>query len=88
MKEESVEFTDEFLTNKKLETEYSSNNLALESSIGIRPRPLICKPGNVNVTSCKSEPIESKRHWAPGAWQDATRTSAFQPYKVSHFLHE
>ena len=50
-----------------------------ETSIGIRPRPLICKPGNVE---CKSEPIERKWQWAPGAWQDATRTSAFQPYKV------
>lgn len=53
-----------------------------EASIGIRPRPLICKPGHVNV-GCKSEPLETKWHWAPGAWQDATRTSAFQPYKVS-----
>lgn len=50
------------------------------SAIGIRPKPMICKPENV---SCKSEPIETKWHWAPGAWQDATRTSAFQPYKVS-----
>lgn len=50
-----------------------------EGSIGIRPRPLICKPENID---CKSEPIETKWHWAPGAWQDATRTSAFQPYKV------
>lgn len=49
------------------------------SAIGIRPKPLICKPENV---SCKSEPIETKWQWAPGAWQDATRTSAFQPYKV------
>ena len=53
-----------------------------EASIGIRPRPLICKPGHVNV-GCKSEPLETKWHWAPGAWQDATRTSAFQPYKVN-----
>lgn len=51
------------------------------SAIGIRPKPLICKPENVNI-GCKSEPIETKWHWAPGAWQDATRTSAFQPYKV------
>lgn len=52
------------------------------SAIGIRPKPLICKPENV---SCKSEPIETKwapGHFALGAWQDATRTSAFQPYKV------
>ncbi|KYQ60441.1 hypothetical protein ALC60_00424, partial [Trachymyrmex zeteki] len=27
------------------------------------------------------EPLETKWHWAPGAWQDSTRTSAFQPYK-------
>jgi len=51
------------------------------SAIGIRPKPLICKPENVSI-GCKSEPIETKWHWAPGAWQDATRTSAFQPYKV------
>lgn len=50
-----------------------------DGSIGIRPQPLICKPENIG---CKSEPIETKWHWAPGAWQDATRTSAFQPYKV------
>lgn len=50
-------------------------------TIGIRPRPLMYKPENVNI-GCKSEPIETKWHWAPGAWQDATRTSAFQPYKV------
>lgn len=51
------------------------------SAIGIRPKPVIRKPENVSI-SCKSEPIETKWHWAPGAWQDATRTSAFQPYKV------
>lgn len=51
------------------------------SAIGIRPKPVIRKPENVNI-GCKSEPIETKWHWAPGAWQDATRTSAFQPYKV------
>ncbi|XP_012278165.1 ankyrin repeat family A protein 2 [Orussus abietinus] len=56
-----------------------------ESSIGIRPRPLICKPENVHI-GCKSEPIETKWHWAPGAWQDATRTSAFQPYKPPTLL--
>ncbi|OAD46965.1 Ankyrin repeat family A protein 2 [Eufriesea mexicana] len=56
-----------------------------ESTIGIRPRPLICKPENVNI-GCKSEPIETKWHWAPGAWQDATRTSAFQPYKPPTLL--
>ncbi|XP_020287870.1 DNA-binding protein RFXANK isoform X2 [Pseudomyrmex gracilis] len=53
------------------------------SAIGIRPKPLICKPENV---SCKSEPIETKWQWAPGAWQDATRTSAFQPYKPPTLL--
>lgn len=57
----------------------------VETSIGIRPKPLICKPENVNV-NCKSEPIETKWHWAPGAWQDATRTSAFQPYKPPTLL--
>lgn len=56
-----------------------------ESTIGIRPRPLICKPENVDI-GCKSEPIETKWHWAPGAWQDATRTSAFQPYKPPTLL--
>ncbi|XP_003485261.1 DNA-binding protein RFXANK [Bombus impatiens] len=56
-----------------------------ESTIGIRPRPLICKPENVNI-GCKSEPIETKWHWAPGAWQDATRTSAFQPYRPPTLL--
>lgn len=54
----------------------------IESTIGIRPRPLICKPENVNM-GCKPEPTETKCNWAPGAWQDATRTSAFQPYKVN-----
>ncbi|XP_029053540.1 ankyrin repeat family A protein 2-like isoform X2 [Osmia bicornis bicornis] len=57
----------------------------VESTIGIRPRPLICKPENVNI-GCKSEPLETKWHWAPGAWQDATRTSAFQPYKPPTLL--
>ncbi|XP_078041957.1 uncharacterized protein LOC144472600 isoform X2 [Augochlora pura] len=56
-----------------------------ESAIGIRPRPLIYKPENVDI-GCKSEPIENKWHWAPGAWQDATRTSAFQPYKPPTLL--
>ncbi|KYN03017.1 hypothetical protein ALC62_06111 [Cyphomyrmex costatus] len=50
------------------------------SAIGIRPKPLIYKPENVSI-GCKSEPLETKWHWAPGAWQDSTRTSAFQPYK-------
>ncbi|KYN18536.1 hypothetical protein ALC57_09216 [Trachymyrmex cornetzi] len=64
------------------------------SAIGIRPKPLIYKPENVSI-GCKSEPLETKWHWAPGAWQDSTRTSAFQPYKkvpcgsfksIIHFL--
>lgn len=64
----------------------SSAHDGAESAIGIRPRPLICvKPENVNI-GCKSEPIENKWHWAPGAWQDATRTSAFQPYKPPTLL--
>ena len=57
----------------------------VESTIGIRPRPLIYKPENVNI-GCKPEPTETKWHWAPGAWQDATRTSAFQPYKPPTLL--
>ncbi|XP_001600800.1 ankyrin repeat family A protein 2 [Nasonia vitripennis] len=83
MKEE-YEFTDEFPQSPK---ESKSGILSSSSDlpIGIRPRPVICKPGNVNVT-CKSEPIETKRPWAPGAWQDATRTSAFQPYKPPTLL--
>ncbi|XP_015594790.1 DNA-binding protein RFXANK [Cephus cinctus] len=56
-----------------------------ETSIGIRPRPIIYKPDNVDI-GCKSEPIETKCYWAPGAWQDATRTSAFQPYKPPTLL--
>ncbi|XP_046826708.1 DNA-binding protein RFXANK-like [Vespa crabro] len=56
-----------------------------ETAIGIRPRPLIYKPDNANI-GCRSEPIERKWHWAPGAWQDATRTSAFQPYKPPTLL--
>ncbi|XP_032672681.1 ankyrin repeat family A protein 2-like isoform X3 [Odontomachus brunneus] len=55
------------------------------SAIGIRPKPVIRKPENVSI-GCKSEPIETKWHWAPGAWQDATRTSAFQPYKPPTLL--
>ncbi|XP_014205603.1 ankyrin repeat family A protein 2 [Copidosoma floridanum] len=87
MKEESdFEFTDEF-THSPQDTNtgiLSSNSTG--SPIGIRPRPVICKPGNVNVSSCKSEPLETKKHWAPGAWQDATRKSAFQPYKPPTLL--
>ncbi|XP_014613143.1 ankyrin repeat family A protein 2 isoform X2 [Polistes fuscatus] len=56
-----------------------------ETAIGIRPRPLIYKPDNASI-GCRSEPIERKWHWAPGAWQDATRTSAFQPYKPPTLL--
>lgn len=52
------------------------------SAIGIRPKPVIRKPENAVSAGCKSEPLETKWQWAPGAWQDATRTSAFQPYKV------
>lgn len=79
LKEETIEppvETLEFVDDAKIGVHDGA-----ESSIGIRPRPLICKPENVNI-DCKSEPIETKWHWAPGAWQDATRTSAFQPYKV------
>lgn len=76
--EEDLEFTDEFPHSPK----ESKAGILCSSPIGIRPRPVICKPGNVNVTSCKSEPLEAKKHWAPGAWQDANRKSAFQPYKV------
>ncbi|XP_058797872.1 DNA-binding protein RFXANK-like isoform X2 [Phymastichus coffea] len=54
------------------------------SPIGIRPRP--CRPGNVAAPSGKSEPINKKKQWAPGAWQDDTRTSAFQPYKPPTLL--
>jgi hypothetical protein len=77
MKEEQDE--DE-IKDGRCSTESAKSVTPDASAIGIRPKPLICKPENVN---CKSEPIETKWHWAPGAWQDATRTSAFQPYKVS-----
>ncbi|KAK0093878.1 hypothetical protein PV326_012420 [Microctonus aethiopoides] len=83
LKEETIEppvETLEFVDDAKI-----SVHDGAESSIGIRPRPLICKPENVNI-DCKSEPIETKWHWAPGAWQDATRTSAFQPYKPPTLL--
>lgn len=56
-----------------------------EPVLDILPRPVVCKPENISV-DCKTEPIETKWHWAPGAWQDATRTSAFQPYKVFGIL--
>ena len=75
MKEVDETFEDDVMQKNENQPENT------EASIGIRPRPLICKPGHVNV-GCKSEPLETKWHWAPGAWQDATRTSAFQPYKV------
>ncbi|XP_051164763.1 ankyrin repeat family A protein 2-like [Leptopilina boulardi] len=65
--------------------ENGSQNENSKIAIGIRPRPLICKPGHVNV-GCKSEPLETKCYWNPGAWQDATRTSAFQPYKPPTLL--
>jgi hypothetical protein len=81
MKEE-LKFSHTISANCKETKSGASFNSSIEPTIGIRPRPLICKPGRVNVSNCKSEPIETKRHWAPGAWQDATRTSAFQPYKV------
>ncbi|XP_063980864.1 DNA-binding protein RFXANK [Diachasmimorpha longicaudata] len=71
---ETLEFVDDSPIRSREGTEGS-----------IRPRPLICKPENVNI-DCKSEPIENKWHWAPGAWQDATRTSAFQPYKPPTLL--
>ncbi|XP_034939367.1 DNA-binding protein RFXANK [Chelonus insularis] len=83
LKEEIIEpnETYEFVDDSK----NGANDNKSEGSIGIRPRPLICKPENVNI-DCKAEPIENKRHWAPGAWQDATRTSAFQPYKPPTLL--
>ncbi|XP_011497251.1 PREDICTED: ankyrin repeat family A protein 2-like [Ceratosolen solmsi marchali] len=85
MKEE-FGFIDEFSTSlKEIQSGILSSNNT-ESTIGIRPQPVICKPGKVNVSNCKSEPIQTKRHWAPGAWQDATRTSAFQPYKPPTLL--
>lgn len=79
MKEENEENSIKY---EKISKDAKSGNVRVcnnEVSIGIRPRPLICKPSNVE---CKTEPIERKWQWAPGAWQDATRTSAFQPYKV------
>lgn len=72
-------------TGKEAKNSSKHNDAQVESTVEIRPRPLICKPENVPI-GCKSEPIESKWHWAPGAWQDATRTSAFQPYKPPTLL--
>jgi len=89
MKEErDFEFSDEYPHSPKESKTgiLPSNDNNTGSPIGIRPRPVICKPGNVNVTNCKSEPLETKKHWAPGAWQDATRKSAFQPYKPPTLL--
>nr|XP_031848920.1 DNA-binding protein RFXANK-like [Nomia melanderi] len=99
MKEEKVEEGEQELSNSITTTTITNITTATaivtesksgtcdggESAIGIRPRPLICKPETVNI-GCKSEPIENKWHWAPGAWQDATRTSAFQPYKPPTLL--
>ncbi|KOX73973.1 Ankyrin repeat family A protein 2 [Melipona quadrifasciata] len=87
VKEEQLE-EDEEEKEQKCDTSINETKSIVhdgESTIGIRPRPLICKPENVNI-GCKSEPIETKWHWAPGAWQDATRTSAFQPYKPPTLL--
>lgn len=78
LKEEQDE---EEMKEGRCSTESNKSITPDTSAIGIRPKPLICKPENVTI-GCKSEPIERKWQWAPGAWQDATRTSAFQPYKV------
>ncbi|XP_011333158.1 DNA-binding protein RFXANK isoform X1 [Ooceraea biroi] len=81
MKEEQDD--DDEAKDGRRSTESNKSVTPDASAIGIRPKPLIYKPENVN---CKSEPIETKWHWAPGAWQDATRTSAFQPYKPPTLL--
>ncbi|XP_008554631.1 DNA-binding protein RFXANK [Microplitis demolitor] len=86
LKEETIESLNETLEFVDEQVEKLVNAEGTGSSaIGIRPRPLICKPENVNIER-KSEPIETKWQWAPGAWQDATRTSAFQPYKPPTLL--
>lgn len=76
---DEFEFKEELLESPK--KSQSASDQATNSPIGIRPRP--CRPENVAAPSCKSEPINKKKQWAPGAWQDGTRTSAFQPYKVN-----
>lgn len=82
MKEEQEDQdTGEETQEGRCSTESNKSVTPDPSAIGIRPKPLICKPENVSI-GCKSEPIDRKWQWAPGAWQDATRTSAFQPYKV------
>ncbi|XP_072749823.1 uncharacterized protein [Anoplolepis gracilipes] len=82
MKEERDE---EDIKEGRCSTESNKSITPDPLAIGIRPKPLICKPENVSI-GCKSEPIERKWQWAPGAWQDATRTSAFQPYKPPTLL--
>lgn len=88
--EDEFEFTDEFAQSPHRSSTSSSassnkpEKLTTDTApIGIRPRPV--KPGN--PATCKSGAGSSidadKKTWAPGAWQDGTRTSAFQPYKVS-----
>lgn len=72
---------DEEIERREDGEEEEDSKCKKEQILEILPRPLVCKPENIGV-DCKTEPIETKWHWAPGAWQDATRTSAFQPYKV------
>ncbi|XP_046434502.1 DNA-binding protein RFXANK-like [Neodiprion virginianus] len=81
--EEDIERQDDIEEEKLIINAHSE--CKTEQVLEILPRPLVCKPENINV-DCKTEPIETKWHWAPGAWQDATRTSAFQPYKPPTLL--
>ena len=44
---------------------------------------LVVKPRNLQLNHNSSAHDVARIRWPPGSWQDGTRKSAFQPYRVS-----
>jgi hypothetical protein len=44
------------------------------------------KPRDLQINHNSSALHMSSIHWPPGSWQDGTRRSAFQPYRVSSIV--
>jgi len=66
----------------------SSNAFNYDQLLDVKPRhlPIVSHTGEFpDLKNIQSTPGIS---WPSGSWQDGTRKSAFQPYRVSHQLED
>jgi hypothetical protein len=79
--EEDQEGNDDDSDNEEDDNEVENR---VHNSIGCNM--LDVTPRDVHINHSSSTIHMSRIHWPPGSWQDGTRRSAFQPYRVGSTL--